>query len=74
MKLLGTGKAYVVREGQMFQVTWKRAKQTDVMTFVNADGTPFALKPGQTWIEIMGNSTTFADLNNGAFRFTWRTP
>ena len=74
MKLLGTGKAYVMRDGQMFQVTWKRAKTTDVMTFVNADGTPFALKPGQTWIEVMGKSTTFADVNNGAFRFTWRTP
>ena len=74
MKLLGQGKAYVARDGQLFAVKWKRAKTSDVMTFVNADGTPFALKPGQTWIEVMGTSSAFTDLKNGAFRFSWLTP
>jgi hypothetical protein len=74
MKLIGQGKAYVARDGQLFQVTWKRAKTSDMMTFVNADGTPFAMKPGQTWFEVIGNSSTFTDLKNGAFRFSWLTP
>ncbi len=74
MKLIGQGKAYVVRDGQMFQVNWKRAKTTDVMTFVNNDGTPFALKPGQTWIEVLGTSSTLADMKNGAWKFTWLYP
>jgi hypothetical protein len=74
MKLIGTGKAYVTRDGQLFQVKWKRAKASDVMTFVNADGTPFALKPGQTWIEVLGQSSTFTNLKNGAFRFSWLIP
>ncbi|HVP21038.1 MAG TPA: DUF3048 C-terminal domain-containing protein [Anaerolineaceae bacterium] len=74
MKLIGTGKAYVARDGQLYQVTWKRAKQNDVLTFVNKDGTPFALKPGQTWVEVLGNSSTLTDMKNGAWKFTWLIP
>lgn len=74
MNLIGEGKAYVARDGQLFQVKWTRAKQTDVMAFVNADGSPFALKPGQTWVEVLGTSSTFTDLKNGAFKFTWLIP
>ncbi len=74
MKLIGEGNAYVVREGQIFQVKWKRAKTSDVMTFVNPDGTLFPLKPGQTWVEVLGNSSTLTDLKNGAWKFTWLIP
>lgn len=74
MNLIGEGKAYVARDGQLFQVKWKRANQTDVMAFVNADGSPFALKPGQTWVEVLGTSSTITDLKNGAYKFTWLIP
>lgn len=74
MNLIGEGKAYVARDGQLFQVKWKRANQTDVMAFVNADGSPFALKPGQTWVEVLGTSSTVTDLKNGAYKFTWLIP
>ncbi|HEX7568575.1 MAG TPA: DUF3048 domain-containing protein [Anaerolineaceae bacterium] len=74
MNLIGEGKAYVARDGQLFQVKWKRAKQSDVMAFVNADGSPFALKPGQTWVEVLGTSSTVTDLKNGAYKFTWLIP
>jgi hypothetical protein len=74
MKLVGEGKAYVARDGQLFQVKWKRATQTDVLSFVNADGSPFALKPGQTWVEVLGAASTVTDLKNGAMKFTWLIP
>ena len=74
MNLIGEGKAYVARDGQLFQVKWKRANQTDVMAFVNADGSPFALKPGHTWVEVLGTSSTITDLKNGAYKFTWLIP
>jgi hypothetical protein len=74
MKLIGQGKAYVARDGKLYEVTWKRAKQTDVLTFLNKDGTPFALKPGQTWVEVLGNASTLTDLKNGAWKFTWLIP
>ncbi len=74
MKLIGQGKAVVVRDGQMYNVNWKRAKTSDVMTFVNSDGTPFALKPGQTWIEVLGNASSLTDMKSGAWKFTWMIP
>jgi len=74
MKLIGQGKAYVARDGQLYEVTWKRANQTDVMTLVNKDGTPFALKPGQTWFEVLGTSSSLTDMKNGAWKFTWLIP
>jgi len=74
MKLIGEGKAYVARDGQLFQVKWKRASQTDVLSFVNADGTPFALKPGQTWVEVLGAASTVTDMKNSAYKFTWLIP
>ncbi len=53
MNLLGQGDAYLARDGQMYQLTWQRLTNNDVLTLVNADGTPFAFKPGQTWFEII---------------------
>lgn len=74
MKLIGQGKAYVARDGQLYEVKWKRTNQTDVMTLVNKDGTPFALKPGQTWFEVLGTSSSLTDMKNGSWKFTWLIP
>ena len=54
----GSGPAYAARDGQIYTLTWKRQLKTDLITLWNADGTQFALKPGQTWYEVMGASST----------------
>ncbi len=54
--LSGTGDAYAFRDGQAYKVKWSRA-DTNVISLVNADGSPFAFKPGNTWFEVMGLST-----------------
>ena len=54
----GTGPAYAARDGQIYTLTWKRKLPTDLITLWNADGTQFTLKPGQTWYEVMGASST----------------
>jgi hypothetical protein len=53
----GSGPAYVARDGQMYPVTWKREKATDLITLVGTDGAPFPFKPGQTWFEVIGASS-----------------
>jgi hypothetical protein len=73
MSLLGEGKAWIARDGQMYQVKWKRAKASDVLTLVNADGTPFPFKPGQTWFEVNGTSST-ATAQNGVWNFVHSMP
>lgn len=65
----GTGAAYVARDGQMYQVTWQRAKKDSVLTLVNADGSLFPFKPGQTWFEVIGASST-VNSKDGAWHFT----
>ena len=65
----GTGAAYVARDGQMYQVTWQRAKKDSVLTLVNPDGSLFPYKPGQTWFEVIGASSDVAS-KDGAWRFT----
>jgi len=49
MSILGSGTAYVIRDGQVYNVKWSRMGEDQVLTLTNQDGTPFALKPGQTW-------------------------
>jgi hypothetical protein len=57
IKLSGSGDAYVFRDGQMYQVKWQRNDQ-NVVSLTNSDGTPFALRPGSTWFEVIGSSST----------------
>ncbi|MCJ7824745.1 MAG: DUF3048 domain-containing protein [Anaerolineales bacterium] len=51
--------AYFFRNGQVFNGTWRAKNDTDPIHFYHADGSPMPLKPGNTWIVIAGNSSTF---------------
>ena len=61
------GYAFLFRDGQMYQVQWKR-DSTGVVTLLNPDGTPFAFKPGPTWFEVIGLNSTLAQ-DGQIFRF-----
>lgn len=73
VSLLGTGKAYILRDGKLYEVTWSRPTESSVLTFLNADGTPFALKPGKTWVEVMAYNTVLEQQKDGAYRFNFIT-
>ena len=55
------GKAILFRDGQAFEIFWTSQygdfeKSTGLLRpirFMDADGNPFPLKPGETWIEIV---------------------
>jgi hypothetical protein len=66
----GSGPAYVARDGQIYKVTWKRERRDSVLTLVNADGSLFPFKPGQTWFEVIGASSTVKQDVAGIWRFT----
>ena len=74
-------KAEIFRDGKMYDAFWTTASgQYEVQTgklrpirFIDANGNPFPLKPGQTWVEIVPtgtpywetvNSTNYLDLLN----------
>ena len=69
VSLLGTGKAYAMRDGNLYEVTWSRPTEQSVLTLLNADGTPFAFRPGKTWVEVMSYNTLLEQQDDGAFRF-----
>jgi hypothetical protein len=50
---IGSGKAWVFRDGQVVAGTWTRAKIGSVLRFLDASGTAIPLHPGRTWIELL---------------------
>jgi hypothetical protein len=55
---VGTGKAYVFRNGKMYVGTWERKSVDDLTMFLDASGKEIKLAPGQTWVELLPNDKT----------------
>jgi hypothetical protein len=56
---VGTGKAYVLRDGQRFATTWNRSSTETGTTFTFADGTTMYFDPGQIWIALTDREPDF---------------
>ncbi|MDE2902592.1 MAG: DUF3048 domain-containing protein [Chloroflexota bacterium] len=54
----GEGPVSVFRDGTRFDGTWRRAAETDVTEFLDADGSPIELRPGRTWIHLLTGTET----------------
>lgn len=53
INLVGQGDATFFRDGVMVQGKWKRNSEQEFFQFTDASGNSFALKPGNTWFEIV---------------------
>jgi hypothetical protein len=73
IQLLGSGKAYVFRDGQVYEAQWQRLAPDAVVTLAYADGTPFPFKAGTTWFEVIGLNSTVGQTAQG-LRFTHLMP
>lgn len=58
-KTVGSGKAYVLRNGEMFQTRWNRAFEGSGTTFTLADGSVMRFDPGQIWIALTDREPEF---------------
>jgi len=70
--LSGSGDAVAFRDGMAYKLKWKR-NDADVVSLTNPDGSPFAFKPGDTWFEVIGLSSTVTQ-NGPSWRFTHAMP
>jgi len=62
-------KALLFRDGKMYKINWttqfgtyeKETGRMRPMRFVDADGNPFPLKPGQTWVNVVSLATYYTE-------------
>ena len=57
LETVGTGKAWVLRDGQAYAVTWTRTSLTSGTTFTGADGQLVPFAAGQIWVVLVNNKT-----------------
>lgn len=72
--LSGTGKAYAFRDGQVYEVTWNRANIYSVLSLTFSDRSPYPLKPGKTWFQVVGQTSTSSQPTPDAWRFQFVIP
>ncbi len=73
INLVGSGDAYIFRDGRVYKVLWQRANRDTMLTLTNPDGSYFPFKPGNTWFQVMGASSQVSPIDNG-FRFIFSIP
>ena len=55
---VGTGKAYVFRNGKVIQGTWVRESADQITRFLDTKGKEIKLNPGNTWVELLPKDKT----------------
>jgi hypothetical protein len=53
IKVTGEGKAWIYRDGQVIEGTWKKSSTTDRTFFYDAQGQEMELNRGNTWIHVV---------------------
>ena len=75
IQLWGSGPAKVFRDGQIYEATWVRLAQSDLIGLIGPDHVALALKPGNTWFEVIDlDSPTEFDAQRGVFTTRFKGP
>ena len=51
--LIDSGPATYLRDGQLFTGTWRKTARESQFEWLDAQGNPFPLAPGRTWVELL---------------------
>ncbi|GAB4524671.1 MAG: DUF3048 domain-containing protein [Anaerolineales bacterium] len=74
VKLSGFGKAYVFRDGRVYEVSWGRNASDQVLSLFNPDGSRFPLKPGRTFYQVLGANSQVTQPAQDVWRFLFWLP
>ncbi len=66
-------RAVIFRDGQAYDVTWATPDKEQPIQFLDEDGEVFWLKPGNTWVAIMGLNSEVAVVD-GLWTFNFNMP
>jgi hypothetical protein len=67
-------RAIFFRDGQMIEGKWRTAYDNRPLQFLDKKGNPMPLKPGNTWIVIAGNSSSFDQSSSGKWELQFELP
>lgn len=72
---MGTsGQGYAIRDGLIYQINWNRPAKDAVLYLTLPDGSPYTFKPGNTWYQVIGESSTGETVENNTWRFVFSIP
>lgn len=71
--LIDYGKAIVYRDGLAIPAYWIRAEKDQPLLLTTLTGDPIFLRPGQTFYQVMGTSSTYTH-DGTEWRFEFKTP
>lgn len=70
----GGQRALFFRDGVLINGSWRAPGHRQPIQFYNDFGLPMALKPGNTWIILAGNSSTFNTIGPGTWELRFHLP
>ena len=71
--LIGSGKGYLARDGNMFPLYWRRIATDQPLLLTDPNGMPLSLKQGNTFYEVLGKSSQFLQ-EEARWYFQFETP
>lgn len=66
-------RAIVFRDGQAYDMTWTTPRIDQPMQFIDGNGEIFPLKPGNTWVVILGSYSNVTE-SDGSWTFNFQVP
>jgi hypothetical protein len=73
INLVDTGPAILFRDGHAYPATWSRPPEQGVLSLLTSKGKPLSFKPGITFFEVIGESSTF-NQSDGDWQFKFAIP
>lgn len=74
INFLGEGRAYGFRDGEAYELKWRRQQAEQFVALEHLDGEPYLLKPGVTWFEVLGETSALQQTPEHTWRFTFNIP
>jgi hypothetical protein len=74
IQLYGEGEGLALRDGFHYSVRWIRPFPEGVLYLTFPDGSPYPLKPGKTWFEVVGVNSQIEEGVQGAWSVVFDTP
>ena len=71
--LMGSGNAYLFRDGIVAPAHWRRTDADQPIMLTDTNGAPLPMKPGRTFYEVIGMTSTFQQ-NGYSWFFEFETP